>query len=122
MSYNVIHIHAYGDVQVISNDQNINILLQRSEVKKEITQVLDYLYSLKPSDSDASSQADGANIFFEMFVDYQPKTGNGFRIPWKDIDPDFADGLVAAVIKKSQDKERATKPQKEPAARAVRKK
>lgn len=101
--FQTIHIFGYGESQVIGKD--FNDKAPNSELTS-LQAVVDNVYSKKPADSDASADIHAVNIFKDMFADYQPKTGKGFRVPYAELD--------AALIQALADEIEAKKPQPQP--------
>lgn len=96
--FNTIHIFGYGETQLISED--VNFKCPTSELSSAAPVVAN-VYSKKPADSDASAEYHAVNIFNDMFSDYQPQTGEGFRVKWEDLDAALIDSLAAELIAKS---------------------
>lgn len=100
--FKTIHIFGYGETQVIGEDFNDKV--PNSELTTVDPVVAD-VYSHKPADSDASADIHAVNIFEGMFADYQPKSGNGFRVEY--------DKLNATLIQALADEVEAKKPQEQ---------
>lgn len=78
-------------------DTQVNKKVSSSSLTK-VTPVVDNVYSLKPQDNTATSDYHAINIFDNMFADFQPKEGKGFRVPFAELDKALIDELVAEVL------------------------
>lgn len=95
--FNTIHVFAYGETQLIGKDVNYK---HASSELTTLQAVIDEAYSKKPADSDASADYGLINIFHNMFVDFRPKSGQGFRVEYKDIDEAKITALVDELLAK----------------------
>jgi hypothetical protein len=105
LDFNTIHIFGYGETQLIK--KNVNIKCPTSELTS-VGGVISNVYSKKPSDSDASAEYHAVNLFHNMFADYQPKTGKGFRVKWAELDATLIEALVEELVGKIPTTEVAT--------------
>jgi len=95
--FNTIHIFGYGETQLIKKD--VNFKCPTADLTT-VAPVVANVYSKKPADSDASADYHAVNIFHNMFADYQPKTGKGFRVKWADLDANTIEALVVELTSK----------------------
>lgn len=94
-----LHIFGYGETQVIGKDGETSV--SKKVTSSELTgvqAVVDNVYFKKPADNTASADIHAVNIFNNMFADFQPKEGKGFRVKWEDLDKALVDALVAEVL------------------------
>lgn len=91
-TFSTIHIFGYGETQLIKEDYNQKVATTELST---VAPVVANVYSQKPADSDASADYHAVNIFNNMFADFQPKTGKGFRVEWAKLDAALIDALVA---------------------------
>ena len=92
--WNTLHIFGFGTNQAIGNDYNIQ--KPASDCPETLT-VVEGIYALKPSESTASSDYHAINCFNNMFIDYQPNSGDSFRIQWSDIPTELLDQIQILV-------------------------
>lgn len=93
--FNTIHVFSYGETQVIGKDVNY----KHANTELTTLQALaDEVYSKKPADSDASAAFGLINIFHNMFVDFRPQSGKGFRVEYKNVDEAKINALVDEVL------------------------
>lgn len=93
-SWNTLHIFGFGTNQAIGDDYNT----QKPAVDcPETETVTDSVYALKPSGSSASADYHAINCFHSMFIDYQPSTGEGFRVQWSDVPAQLVTDLQTLV-------------------------
>ena len=93
-SWNTLHIFGFGTNQAIGDDYNT----QKPAVDcPETLTVTDGVYALKPSGSTASSDYHAINCFHNMFIDYQPSTGEGFRVQWDEV-PSALTGSIQTLV------------------------
>ena len=91
-SFSTVHIFGYGETQLIKENYNQKApTVDLSAVPPVVANV----YSKKPVDNTATSDYHAVNIFNNMFADFQPKTGEGFRVKWEDLDKGLIDALLA---------------------------
>lgn len=95
MSFNTLHIFGYGESQLITNSDNIKV--PTSDVQASADAVVANVYAQKPQGNDASAQYHAVNIFYDMFADFQPKTGTSFRVQWGDLDAALVDTLATDI-------------------------
>jgi hypothetical protein len=93
-SWNTLHIFGFGTNQAIGDNYNT----QKPAVDcPETETVADGVYALKPSGSTASSDYHAINCFHNMFIDFQPSTGEGFRVQWEDVSTELVDEIQTLV-------------------------
>ena len=95
IQWNTIHIFGYGETQIIGNGTNKKV---PTSVLTTVQPVIDNVYAQKPEDIDCSSEYHAINIFNNMFSDYQPKTGEGFRTQYEDLDATLIEALAAEIV------------------------
>lgn len=95
--FSTLHIFGYGESQVIGKDYNVKA--PNSELTG-LQAVVDNVYSKKPADSTATTDYHAINIFHDMFADYQPKQGEGFRVPYEELDNALIQALADEIIAK----------------------
>lgn len=100
--FSTLHIFGYGESQVIGKD--FNLKAPNSELTG-LQAVVDNVYSKKPADSTATTDYHAINIFHNMFADYQPKQGEGFRVPYAELDDALIQALADEIIAKQPQKE-----------------
>ena len=93
-TYNTLHIFGYGETQLIGDDFNKKV---KSSDLTKLQAVVDNVWSTKPADSDASQSYHAINIFNDLFADWQPNSGTGFRTPYADLDKTEIDALVDEI-------------------------
>lgn len=94
-----LHIFGYGETQVIGKDGETPVSKKvTSSQLTGVQAVVDNVYSKKPADSTASADIHAVNIFNNMFADFQPKEGEGFRVPFEELNKALIDALVAEVL------------------------
>ena len=94
-----LHIFGYGETQVIGKDGETSVSKKvTSSQLTGVQAVVDNVYSKKPADSTASADIHAVNIFNNMFADFQPKEGEGFRVPFEELNKALIDALVAEVL------------------------
>ena len=94
-NYNTLHIFGYGETQLIGD--KVNFKTATSNLSS-VQAVVDNVYSKKPVDSDASSSYHAVNIFHDMFADFQPNSGKGFRVQKANLDQALIDALVSEIV------------------------
>ena len=94
-----LHIFGYGETQVIGKDGEtpVNKKVASSSLTG-VQAVVDNVYSKKPADNTSTSDYHAVNIFNNMFADFQPKEGEGFRVPFEELNKALIDALVAEVL------------------------
>lgn len=93
-AWNTLHIFGFGTNQAIGEDYNT----QKPAADCPETQtVTDAVYALKPEGSTASAEYHAVNCFHDMFIDYQPSTGEGFRVQWADLSEELIADLQTLV-------------------------
>lgn len=90
--FSTIHIFGYGETQLIKKDYNEKA---PTADLSSVAPVVANVYSKKPTDSQAKSDYHAVNIFHNLFADFQPKEGKGFRVKWDDLDKSKIDALVS---------------------------
>lgn len=99
-----LHIFGYGETQVIGQDvvsETESTPVNKKVASSSLTSVqavVDNVFSHKPADSTASADVHAVNIFNNMFADFQPKEGEGFRVEWAELDKALIDAVVAEVL------------------------
>ena len=95
--FDTIHIFGYGETQLIGKESNKKV---STSVLKSAIKVVEYVYSKKPIDNNATIEYHAVNIFNEMFVDFIPKLKGqkAFRVPYADIDSKIIEELVQELI------------------------
>ena len=94
-TWSTLHIFGYGETQLIG--ENFNYKTSTSNLSAAPVVVAD-VYSKKPADSDASADYHAVNIFHDMFADYQPNSGTGFRVQYSDLNQVLIDALVEEIL------------------------
>lgn len=94
-TWSTLHIFGYGETQLIGD--NFNYKTSTSNLAAAPAVVAD-VYSKKPADSDASASYHAVNIFKDMFADYQPNEGTGFRVQYADLNQVLIDALVEEIL------------------------
>jgi hypothetical protein len=93
-SWNTLHIFGFGTNQAIGDDYNT----QKPAVDcPETLTVTDGVYALKPSGSTATAHYHAMICFHNMFIDYQPNSGEGFRVQWSDV-PSALTGSIQTLV------------------------
>jgi hypothetical protein len=84
-SWNTIHIFGYGETQVIGNDK-LNKKFSTKDLTK-VQAVVDYLFTTKPEENNATKEYHTINIFNNGHVDFVPKDSNskGWRVKFEDL-------------------------------------
>lgn len=94
-----LHIFGYGETQVIGQDGETSVNKKvASSSLTGVQAVVDNVLSKKPADSTASADVHAVNIFNNLFADFQPKEGKGFRVELTELDKALIDALVAEVL------------------------
>jgi len=93
-TYNTLHIFGYGETQLIGDGFNKKV---NSSELTTLQAVVDNVWSTKPADSDASLSYHAINIFNDLFADWQPNSGTGFRTQYADLDKTEIDALVDEI-------------------------
>jgi hypothetical protein len=94
-NYSTLHIFGYGETQLIGDGFNYKTLTSNLLAAPA---VIADVYSKKPADSDASESYHAINIFNTMFADWQPNEGNGFRVPYSELDEVLIDALIEEIL------------------------
>jgi len=94
-TWSTLHIFGYGETQLIGD--NFNYKTSTSNLASAPAVVAD-VYSKKPAGSDASADYHAVNIFNDMFADYQPNSGSGFRVQYADLNQVLVDALVEEIL------------------------
>lgn len=94
-TWSTLHIFGYGETQLIGDNVNFKTATSNLPAAQP---VVDNVYSKKPAGSDASASYHAVNIFNDMFADYQPNSGSGFRVQYADLDQILIDALVAEIV------------------------
>ena len=102
--FSTLHIFGYGESQLIGSEPNpsggkpvgFNVKAPNSALTA-LQPVVDNVYSKKPADSDAGADYHAINIFHNMFADYQPREGEGFRVQYADLDAALIDALATEI-------------------------
>lgn len=93
-----IHIFGHGDIQFI--DDEVNKTKKTKDVDSSILDsVVKDVLSHKPQDSNAGSEHRAINIFTDMFVDYQPKEGEGYRVEYDKLNKSSVEALIEEIKK-----------------------
>lgn len=95
VTFSTLHIFGYGETQLIGD--KVNFKTATSNISS-VQAIVDNVYSKKPVDLDASSSYHAVNIFHDMFADFQPKTGKGFRVQKGNLDQALIDALVLEIV------------------------
>jgi hypothetical protein len=93
--WSTLHIFGYGESQLIGEKLNHKTL---TSSLPSAAAVASALYAKKPADSDASEAYHAINIFNDMFADYQPSQGKGFRIQKGNLDAALIDALAQEIL------------------------
>jgi hypothetical protein len=95
-----LHIFGYGETQVIGQDGETPV--NKKAASSQLTgvqAVVDNVLANKPADVTLqTTDYHAVNIFNDMFADFQPKEGEGFRVPFAELDKALIDSLVAEVL------------------------
>lgn len=94
-NFNTLHIFGYGETQVITYIENKKVI---SDELSGAQPVVNNVYSLKPSDSDAGTDYRSINIFNGLFVDYLDNEGRRFRVEYSELDSSLINTLVDEVL------------------------
>ena len=94
-TWSTLHIFGYGETQLIGDNVNFKTATTNLPAAQL---VVDNVYSKKPVDSDASASYHAVNIFHDMFADFQPNSGTGFRVQYAELDAILIDALVAEIV------------------------
>lgn len=94
-TWSTLHIFGYGETQLIGD--NFNYKTSTSNLASAPAVVAD-VYSKKPAGSDASADYHAVNIFNDMFADYQPNSGSGFRVQYADLNQILIDALIEEIL------------------------
>lgn len=95
-----LHIFGYGETQVIGQDGDtpVNKKVASSELTG-VQAVVDDVLAHKPADVTLkTTDIHAVNIFNNLFADFQPKEGKGFRVPFDQLNKALIDSLVAEVL------------------------
>lgn len=92
--YSTLHIFGYGETQLIGDGFNKKV---KSSDLTTLQNVVDNVWSTKPVGSDASQSYHAINIFNDMFADWQPNSGTGFRTPYAQLSAFDIDALVNEI-------------------------
>jgi hypothetical protein len=95
ITWSTIHIFGYGETQLIGNGFNKKV--PTLSVWPTVLPVVDNVYSTKPEDNNATPEYHAVNIFYNMFADFQPQSGNAFRTQYADLDATLIEALVAEI-------------------------
>jgi hypothetical protein len=93
-SFSTLHIFGYGETQLIGDKFNKKV---KSSQLTTLQAVIDNVWSKKPVDSDASQTYHAINIFHNMFADWQPNSGKGYRTPYAQLSALEIDALVNEI-------------------------
>ena len=94
-TWSTLHIFGYGESQLIGD--NFNYKTSTSNLASAPAVVAD-VYSNKPAGSDASADYHAVNIFNDMFADYQPNSGSGFRVQYAELNQVLIDALIEEIL------------------------
>lgn len=94
-AYNTLHIFGYGECQVIGDSFNYKVATSLCTTAQA---VIDNVYAQKPQGSTASYDYHAINIFDNMFADWQPNTGDGFRAQYDTLNATEINALVDQII------------------------
>ena len=94
ITWSTIHIFGYGETQLIGNGFNKKVPTSALTTAQP---VVDNVYSTKPEDNNATPEYHAVNIFYNMFADFQPQSGNAFRTQYADLDATLIEALVAEI-------------------------
>jgi glycerol-3-phosphate cytidylyltransferase-like family protein len=95
-----LHIFGYGETQVIGQygETPVNKKTESSQLTS-VQAVVDDVLAHKPADVTLqTTEYHAVNIFNNMFADFQPKEGKGFRVPFDQLNKALIDSLVAEVL------------------------
>lgn len=94
-----LHIFGYGETQVIGKDGETSVSKKvASSQLSGVQAVVDNVFSKKPADNTSTNDIHAVNILNDLFADFQPKEGEGFRVKWEELDKALVDALVAEVL------------------------
>ena len=93
--WNTLHIFGYGETQL---NGEIEKKVSTSTLTKAKA-VIDYMYSLKPADSDAGEEFHAITFVKDIFGRYVPKNINEktFSIEFKDLDFKVVQDLITEL-------------------------
>jgi hypothetical protein len=95
-----LHIFGHGETQVIGQDGETPV--NKKAASSQLTSVqavVDNVLANKPADVTLqTTEYHAVNIFNNMFADFQPKEGKGFRVPFDQLNKALIDSLVAEVL------------------------
>jgi hypothetical protein len=94
-TWSTLHIFGYGETQLIGDKVNFKTATSNLLAAQP---VVDDVYSHKPVDSDASASYHAVNIFNDMFADFQPNSGTGFRVQYSELNQILIDALVEEIV------------------------
>ena len=93
-TWSTLHIFGYGETQLIGDNYNKKVATSSLTT---VQPVVDNVYSFKPEGNTATEDYHAINIFNDMFADWQPKDGEGWRVQYSDLDQTLIDALVAEI-------------------------
>jgi hypothetical protein len=94
-TWSTLHIFGYGETQLIGDNYNKKVATSSLTT---VQPVVDNVYSFKPEGNTATEDYHAINIFNDMFADWQPKDGEGWRVQYADLDATLIDALVAEIV------------------------
>ena len=94
--YNTLHIFGYGETQVITDKENKKV---PTDSIVGVQDLVDEIYSKKPSGNAATSDYRTISIFNDMFADYSDNLGNSFRVDYSELNAALIDAVVLEVLK-----------------------
>lgn len=94
-AFNTLHIFGYGECQVIGDGFNYKVATSLCTTAQA---VIDNVYAQKPQGSTASYDYHAINIFDNMFADWQPNSGDGFRVEYSQLSSTEINALVDQII------------------------
>jgi hypothetical protein len=93
--YSTLHIFGYGECQVIGDNFNYKVPTSSCTTAQA---VIDNVYAQKPQGSTASYDYHAINIFNNLFADWQPNSGDGFRVQYDQLSAVEINALVDEII------------------------
>ena len=91
-----IHIFGYGETQIISKDKKAKV---SSSTLTTLDNVIQDVFSKKPSDSETTSEYHAINIFVGNFATFIPKQKGqeSFRVKYSDLNEEYITALVNEI-------------------------
>jgi hypothetical protein len=91
-----IHIFGYGETQVISKEKNAKV---SSSTLTTLENVIQDVFSKKPSDLETTSEYHAINIFVGDFVTFIPKEKGqkSFRVKYSDLNAEYVTALINEI-------------------------